>query len=196
VSDRIRALILAAGSSRRLGRAKAMIKLPTGETLLARAIASARGAGLHAVVAIPPGDDTLAREAVLRGATFVVVKDAQTGMSASIRAGIASIESDPGIDAALILLADQWRVSADHLGMLVHAWRSSPSRMAGARYAGTLGVPAVFGREHFATLLSLQGDRGARDLLRDAARPVATVDMPAAEVDLDAPADIARLLTG
>ena len=193
MSDRVGALILAAGASRRLGQPKAMLSLPTGETLLARAVASARQADLEALVAVPPGDNDVAREAARLGAPVAVVADPAAGMSASIRAGIERLEADPGISAVLMMLADQWRLTAGDLTSLLAAWRESPSQVAAARYSGRLGVPAVFGRGHFPSLASLEGDRGARDLLRSSGLAVTAVDLPSAEADLDTPAQIPKL---
>lgn len=173
-----------------------MVTSPTGETLLARAVASSRGAGLDVLVAVPPGDNAVAREAARLGAAAAVVADPSLGLSVSIRAGVGFLQADPAIAAALILLADQWRLTGQDLASLVTAWREAPSGMAAARYAGNLGVPAMFGREHFASLLALAGDRGARDLLRSAGPSVAAIDLPLAEIDLDTPAEIAKLARG
>ena len=192
----IRVLILAAGASQRLGRPKATLPLATGETLLERAVATARGAGLEALVAVPPGESAAAREAARLGAASVVVPDAHLGMSASIRAGIGRLKADPAVEGVLILLADQWRVTPHDLAALVAAWEASATGMAAARYSGKLGVPAVFGRVHFGLLCGLEGDRGARDLLRGRAGEVAAVDLPHAGVDLDTPAEIPNAARG
>ncbi|HEX8340622.1 MAG TPA: nucleotidyltransferase family protein [Tepidisphaeraceae bacterium] len=186
------ALILAAGASHRLGRPKALIRLPGGDTLLTRAVQAARGAGTTVFVTVSPGRADVVAAAGETGATLVEVPDADSGMSASLRAGVSAAQACAA-DALLVLLVDQWRVETADLLRLLAAWREDTSRVVAAAYAGTVGAPAVFGRAHFGLLATLHGDAGARDYLRDPANGVRTVDLPPAAVDLDLIDDTAAL---
>ena len=193
MSDRLCALILAAGASSRMGKPKALLSM-NGQTLLARAAATAGAAGLELTVAVPAGDNSVAQAAAELGERVVEVPDAAEGMSASIRAGIAALSSDSAVAGVLIMLADQWRIGPEDLKRLIVAWKGASNGLAAARYAGTLGVPAIFGRSWFGALAALEGDQGARGLLRNAAPPPAVVDLPAAADDLDTPAELADAL--
>ena len=53
--------------------------------------------------------------------------------------------------------------------------------------------PALFLREHFPALSSLTGEEGARALAQRPRGEVAAVDLPELALDLDTPADFARL---
>ena len=186
------ALILAAGASRRMGVSKPLVRDETGRTLLGRAIATARGAGLAPLAAVRAGEQAVAAQASVAGAQVIEVPDASEGMAASIRAGVATIAADPEAAGVLIMLADQWRLTSDDLRRLVSAWSGSTLGLAAARYEGVLGVPALFSREHFPLLQGLSGDKGARESLRQREAEVVAVEMPSAAVDLDTPTHLAR----
>jgi molybdenum cofactor cytidylyltransferase len=55
------------------------------------------------------------------------------------------------------------------------------------------GIPAVFSRHWFPTLLNLRGDQGARGLLRSDGAQVCAVDIPEAAMDIDRVEDLQRL---
>jgi molybdenum cofactor cytidylyltransferase len=59
-----------------------------------------------------------------------------------------------------------------------------------SRYAGTLGVPAIFPPHARPHLAALRGDRGAKALLPSTC---AVVDWPAGALDVDTPSDLASL---
>ena len=188
---RIVALVLAAGASRRFGAVKLLAPL-AGRPLLARSLAVAEAvlAGQVAVVLGAHGADL----APSVGATRVIHNPRwMEGLSTSIAAGVSGLGDD--VDHVMLLLADQVALTPGHLAGLIdhHLGRLHPG-ITCARYNGVLGIPALFAREWFPTLLNLRGDRGARDLLRsDWARP-AVVDLPEAAIDIDTPEDLDRYL--
>jgi molybdenum cofactor cytidylyltransferase len=65
-----------------------------------------------------------------------------------------------------------------------------PALAVAAQYNGTLGVPALFKRELFGALRSLDPAAGARALLRSHAMPF---PLPDAAMDIDTPEDFATL---
>ena len=97
----------------------------------------------------------------------------------------------------LLLLADQPRVTAAVLDELLEAFRAANDRQASAivacEYRGTVGVPAIFGRAHFADLERLDGDEGAKVLLKRHRESLHRVRFEAAGVDIDTPADYSEL---
>jgi len=184
---RVAALVLAAGASRRFGAVKLLAPLD-GRPLLARSLAVAEAVlpGRVTLVLGAHGND-LAPHA--GGARVIHNPRWAEGLSSSIAAGVASLGEE--VDHVLLLLADQVALTPAHLAGLVdhHLSRVHPG-ISCARYGGVLGIPALFAREWFPTLLNLRGDRGARDLLRsDWARP-AVADMPEAAIDIDTPEDL------
>lgn len=186
--------ILAAGRSSRLGRPKALVPW-RGRTLLQRALDTAVAASPRVIVALGADGDELWRTLILPADGTVIarvdVRDADDGLSASLRAVVAHVDADPAIERLLVLLTDQYAVDATWLRALLALADTHPQRMVASRYDGVRGVPAVFPRAAFAALAALRGDQGARTLLRDERDPV---DHPAPHPpgDVDTPADVPR----
>jgi molybdenum cofactor cytidylyltransferase len=187
---RLGAIVLAAGPSTRMGRAKQLID-SGGTALVARAADAALGAGARPV-AVVLGANAQAVAAALRGRPVLapVNADWRSGMASSIRCGLeALLAADPGIEAVLVAPCDIPGFDARSAAALAQAhWtRGVP---AAVRHAdGRLGAPAVFGRADFPALAALTGDEGARGLLNRADAQAAGLDLPALSRDLDTPAD-------
>ena len=122
------------------------------------------------------------------GFRTMVNADPARGLASSVRIGIECAKARDA-DAVLIALADMPRVTAAHIHRLFDAAEGS-----GTVVASSDGVspkpPALFGRDRFDFLMELDGDTGARDLVR-AGRHVVT---NAAElIDVDTPEELERL---
>ena len=187
---RVAAVVLAAGGSARMGRAKQLLEID-GEPLVRRAVRAASASGCGAVFAVL-GAAGQQVEAALEGTRAVCVhnSDWQEGLSRSVAAGVAAAEAS-GADAVLLMLADQPRVDGALLEELIARHPGTPAGVVACRYAGTRGAPALFGAAHFTDLKRLEGDRGAGALLA-ALDDVEVVDFEDAALDVDTPADYAR----
>ncbi len=184
-------VVLAAGISKRLGRPKALIEME-GETLVHRATRLALETLPGECIVVSAGNgETI--DAAVAGLNCRVVPcdDAVRGMSASLRCGLRSLQTDCA--AALIVLVDQPALSALHLCALRDAWRQHPERAAASCYADTIGVPAMLPRSWFDQLIKSDGDQGARDLLRSRRNEVHAIPAPMLAQDIDTLADLLRL---
>jgi len=159
------AVVLAAGSSSRLGRPKQTLMFE-GETLLDRAVRVAREAAGEVIVV------DRARN-----------PDADEGIASSIRAGVAAAGSDARI---LFTLCDQPRVTAEHLRALI----AIDGPIVATGYAGIAGVPAIFTPRFIPELLALRGDRGARAIIERHRDEVHVIAFEDAAIDIDVPGDI------
>ncbi len=182
------AILLAAGASTRLGHPKQLVEVD-GEPLLRRAARSLLATSPVALVVVLGHDAPAMRAALVDvDARTVIAHDHAAGLSASLRAGLAALPDDVG--GALVALTDQPALDAMHLAALCAAWRNDPSRAAASAYAGVLGVPALLPRRWFGELARLEGDVGARALLRARSAEVVAIDAPALAHDVDTPADL------
>ena len=184
--------MLAAGLSRRMGRAKLALDLG-GRPVIRRSVESLVGRVGEIVVVTGP-DDAALREA-LSGlpVRFVVNPRPQDGQGSSIAVGVRALP--PWTRAALIVLGDQPRLPETVIPALVDAFaRSATSIVAPVYRGGVQGNPVLFGSEVFDELSALTGDHGARPVVGARPERVERVDfdlpMPA---DLDTPEDYARL---
>lgn len=182
------AILLAAGASRRLGRAKQLVEIG-GESLLRRA-ARALQATQPVKTVVVLGHDAERMREVLAGLDLhcIVAADHAAGLSASLRTGLAAVDADSA--GALVALADQPALHAGHLLALRDAWRRQPERSVASAYAGVLGVPALLPRNWFDELAHLAGDIGARGLLRARAAEVIAIAAPMLEHDIDTETDL------
>lgn len=191
-SRKVACVLLAAGGSRRLGFPKQLVRL-RGRPLLAHAIAAARGAAPHAPLVVVLGAAALRLRGIVRrtGRDAVVVRNARwhEGLATSLQAGLTAVP--PRTAAVLVLLVDQPGVGARALRRLLAAWARRSGSAAAAFYAGRPGVPAVLPRKFWRGIRALEGDTGARALLQGGA--ITAVQMPEAQMDVDTPADVARL---
>ncbi len=187
---RIEALLLAAGASRRMGGRDKLMEPVGGVPLLRHVADTLRRSRVDAVrVALPP--DRPARRAALdgTGANLVTVQDARDGMAASLRGALAAISSET--DAVLVVLADMPEIAASDIDAILAAYDAEEGReiVRATTADGRPGHPILFGRRFFESLARLEGDVGAREVLREAADFV--VEVPthgnAAVVDLDTP---------
>jgi molybdenum cofactor cytidylyltransferase len=185
------AVLLAAGESRRLGVPKQLLTID-GEPLVRRAARAALATcPAQALIVVGARADAVYAAVADLALTRVACAAWEQGLSASIQAGVREV--DPKLAAALFVLADQPALEADHLQALVARWRTSVGRAVASAYGGVIGVPAVLPRGWFSDLYKLSGDQGARELLRARAADVSSVPAPGLALDIDSPADVARL---
>lgn len=177
-----------------MGEPKQLLQIE-GQPLLVRAVEAALSAPVWPVVVVLGAHAEKIRPTLAELPVLITENPAWSeGMAASIRAGVTTLQQfSRRLDAALIMLCDQPAFSAGTIAQLIAAQRASGRSIVAAHYAGRHGAPALFLREHFATLTSLTGEEGARALLNDEPDRVASVDLPALAHDLDTPSDLAAL---
>jgi molybdenum cofactor cytidylyltransferase len=177
----IGAVVLAAGSSRRLGEPKQLVRLRE-EALVERAVRVCLEAGCEPVMVVLGASADLVRKTCSFQSAVVVENERwEEGMGSSLRVGVSALGTD--VDGVVVTTCDMPAVSPEHLRKLTRTGETTASS-----YAGRRGVPAYFPRGMFGQLLELHGDAGARELLKDA-RVVELVD---GELDVDTLEDLAR----
>ena len=198
VASRLEAIVLAAGRGARFGGGK--LTAPwRGGVLLDGALAAAFAAPVRSLTVVSGADlgvETAARAYAGRGGQgerlrIVHAADYARGLSASLRAGVASLP--PDACGAFVFLGDMPMVPRGVLEPLAEALASG-APAAAPTFAGRRGHPALFSRHLFARLLALEGDEGARQVLSGLGDSVALVptDDPGVLFDVDLPEDVRR----
>ncbi len=150
--------------------------------LLVRAARTAKAAGLGPVLAVVRDMQWQAALEPLK-VDLVLNQHAAEGMASSVRAGAAALAGTE-VKGAVFLTCDQPLLQPEHLVALC----ALPERLTGSSYGGRTGVPAYIPAALFPALLLLEGDVGARSLLRDAA----TIVNEDLALDIDTEADVQR----
>ena len=177
----IAAVVLAAGASTRLGRPKQTLQIHH-EPLVGRAVRVALEAGFAPVIVVLRDND-LIDNVRRQGALALLNRKSYEGMASSIHCGVSAAQR-LNASGVVVMTCDQPGVTADHL----HALTADPTAITGSGYAGRIGVPAYFPAASFDSLLALEGDTGARELLRGAK----SILNEALDLDIDTEEDFRR----
>jgi molybdenum cofactor cytidylyltransferase len=190
-------VVLAGGSSTRMGSPKQLLPIE-GRPLLELVVSQACASKLDEVVVVLGANaDAIVAGVDLGRARIVRNPDHASGMSSSLRAGLAALGDD--VERAMVILGDQPDVSPELLDELLALQARSGLPAAALSFGGLLHPPVVLKRELWGDLRSLEGDVGCRALIR--ARPELVAALPASAdsphpVDLDTPEDYRRLVSG
>jgi len=189
--QRVGAVILAAGESRRFGGPKQLAMLGD-RTLLEHVLEQARLAGLEPIVAVVPVWLTRPASMPDRALRWVRNPHPERGMSHSLRLGFDVLPAETS--AAVILLGDQPTISVEQLQSLVAARGERP--IVAARAGGHTGPPILVERSQFGIVDEPRGDIGLRELLEAHPEWVLAMEVAAHPPDVDTPADLERLRDG
>lgn len=193
-SPKIGGLLLAAGGSSRLGQPKQLLR-SAGRSLIRRAAETLVGSVCDPCVVVLGAEiDRSTAEIADLDVGMCINEEWQTGMSSSIKAGLRELLNiEPGLAAVVITLCDQPHIASADIDRLAAEFRSSHSSIVAAEYSGTIGVPALFTSDIFDELSQLDGDKGARQIIRRHPERLRTVAAENAAFDVDTPEDARQI---
>ena len=182
----IHAVVLAAGRSSRMGGPNKLMAHFSGQPLIRRTVERALSCSARGVVVVTGHQAERIRTALGGLAVaFAHNADFASGLAGSLKTGIAVLPESAG--GAMIVLGDMPAVSAADFERLVSEFRLAGGQsIIRATHQGKRGNPLVLPRALFATIGTLDGDTGARQLVAVAAMPVVDVEIgEGASIDVD-----------
>jgi molybdenum cofactor cytidylyltransferase len=189
-AKKIAAVILAAGQSRRMGKANKLLAPVDGAPMVTQVVDAALASGAHPIVVVTGHEaEQVAGALQNRDVTFHRNPEYAAGLSTSLRVGLGALPGD--VDGALICLGDMPRVTEDHLKALMAAFDPEEGRaICVPTKDGKRGNPVLWSARFFDDMARVAGDVGARHIIGDNVELVCEVPIEddAIFLDLDTPA--------
>ena len=187
-------VVLAAGSSTRMGRNKLFFDID-GETLLRRAVRSALDGGLDPVLVVVGHEAERAREELAGLAcTPVDNPDHALGINRSLRTGISHVPERAR--AAVVMLADMPFVTSGMVTRLVARYRDGTAPLVISAYGDVNAPPMLYDRALFPELRQMTGEGCGRQVVKRHRHEAVAVSWPEAALqDVDVPEDYERIKT-
>ncbi len=191
-------IILAAGTSERMGETKQLLPAGGG-TLLERVLNETLKSDLDRVVVVlghRAGEIRLALGQTLEHPKLKVVENKQyrQGISSSIIAGLLEIEET--YDHVMILLGDIPYVDSELINHLRHRYLGSGLPIGAVKIGTKRSHPVIFSRELYGELHRLKRDVGGQPLLNKYSSRICLVEpeKPYDDRDIDTPEDYAEFV--
>jgi molybdenum cofactor cytidylyltransferase len=188
-------IILAAGSSSRLGQAKQLL-LYKGKTLIRNIVDAALGATFAPIIVVTGSfADEVSLDLKGKHVELVYNQNWPQGMGSGIVSGMNKIlQIIPDVENVVLAVCDQPFVTSDYLFNLYSLKNKSKKTIVSSAYAGTFGTPVLFNKKHFKALLSLKGNEGAKKLLELLKDDMISLPFEKGGLDIDTEADYIKLI--
>lgn len=164
MKNKFHILLLAAGTSSRLGQPKQLLELNE-HTLLWHA--ATKALELTSNVTVVLGHKSKQCLDALKGlyVNAVVNENYKEGLGSSIAYGVSTLDD---CNSLLIMLCDQPLIPRIHYTSLIERSMQFPELIIASHYGKKSGVPTIFPKQYLPALRELKGDKGAKVLLETA----------------------------
>lgn len=187
-------IILAAGSSTRLGQPKQLLEFQ-GSTLVQRVAEIALNAVKKPVVVVLGANCSLIQTHLKHLPVHIVYNpDWSSGMTSSLRKGLlALLNYSPDSEGAIFAVCDQPYITPDLFLEMINVGSKSIKPIVACLYDNVLGTPVLFKKEYFGVLLAMKDNEGARKVIQSHPGSVESVPFPLGIFDVDTMQDYEAL---
>jgi molybdenum cofactor cytidylyltransferase len=189
----IAGILLAGGFSRRFGPQNKLLQpLADGQLVALRAAQALIAALPGSVAVIRTNQPTLSNQLTSLGFKVVECEEQHQQMSDSLKLGLMAAKTAfPAMAGLVIALADMPFIQAGTIQQV--AQQLTQARIVQPMYHDQPGHPVGFRSDLIPDLLAIEGDQGARDVLRAHQTEILRFECQDAGVlrDIDTPADLA-----
>ena len=188
-------IILAAGNSSRMGQPKQLLTY-RGQTLLEIVSEQALQTTYSPIVIVlgAYAEEILKTHHHIE-INYVTNEDWETGMSSSITTGLSAVlNQQPNIKNVIIAVADQVFITSKIFMQLVAQHELTGKNIVACSYAQTMGTPVLFHKNHFQEILSLDGNEGAKSMLKKHKEDTAVIEFELGHIDIDTETDYHHLI--
>lgn len=187
-------VILAAGSSSRLGKPKQLLEYD-GQSLLQHVIDAAVSSEAATIVVVLGANSELISKQIDTSKVYLTENSEwEEGMASSVRNGLSALQGiSPTTDAVIFMVCDQPYVSASLINDLIETQKETGKAIVTCNYGEAIGPPALFYKSLFHELMQLKGDAGAKKIIQQHSDEVATVLFEKGKIDIDTREDFEAL---
>jgi molybdenum cofactor cytidylyltransferase len=164
MAEMISAVVLAAGSARRMGEQKLLLPL-RGKPVLQWVLESVLASDVAEVVCVVRNLELLPPRISMKYEKmfWLINEEADRGQSTSVIAGLWA--TDPNSEGVLFVVGDQPMIRAELINALIERFQKTSALIVAPRHNGQTRNPVLFRRAIFPELLEILGDRGGRALI-------------------------------
>lgn len=188
-------IILAAGKSNRLGSPKQLLKYKD-KGLLQNTIEVALAVNISPVLVITGANASVIEAELLTYQVKPVFNENwENGMASSLKCGLDFAEQIvPDLDGVLLMVCDQPFVDEVLIKNLIEKQKETGKAITACSYEEVTGIPAIFHKTIFPELKMLEGDNGAKNIIRNNKDKLVTFPFKLGKIDIDTKLDYENLL--
>jgi len=192
---RISGILLAAGESKRMGKPKLLLNLGKSNIINTTIENLLKSKIFELILVLGHEAQKLERSLSSQDKRIKLVtnKNYKEGMSTSIKCGVLTASKDS--EAFLIALGDQPLISPKIINRLIEKYQTSGLGIVTVMHQSLRGHPVIISKKYVQEMLSLNGDIGARDLLKKHLDDTASINIESSEefFDIDRTQDYEEL---
>ncbi|MDV7186835.1 nucleotidyltransferase family protein [Lutibacter sp. TH_r2] len=183
-------LILAAGSSSRMGKPKQLLKWRN-TTLLGNIIEqSLQVNSANVCVVLGANSEEIKSKLNFKNTTIIQNCKWKLGMGTSISCGIEFIQKKfPNCNSVLITLSDQPYINSCYFKTLINEFNATSKKIVATKTENRISVPAIFDACYFEELKKLKENKGAKDILKKHVGNVKKITSKINFIDIDTAQD-------
>lgn len=194
---KIGAIVLAAGSSSRLGRPKQLLRFK-GETLLFNTLQTLLQTDVEIITTVL-GAGASNVQVSIQHLPIEIIENPNwaSGQGSSIKKGLLHLleKTNDTLDAVIIVVCDQPLLTKEHIDSMISSYRNTQKILVGSYYNNTVGVPTLFSEFLFPSLLNIQNKEGAKKIIQQYFHLATFLNFPEGSFDIDTQEDYNALLT-
>ncbi|HNB21569.1 MAG TPA: nucleotidyltransferase family protein [Candidatus Melainabacteria bacterium] len=186
---KVSAVVLAAGASSRFGGLKQIADFK-GQPLIEHVQTVLLSCSIEEVAVVLGCSHEQIAQHILPEVRMFLNEQWKEGIASSVRKA-AGFALESGASHLLIFVCDQPFISSCLVDKIVALSKFEPEKVIACRYGDTIGVPALFPASYYKNLLALEGDTGAKFVIKNASG-LEIVDFPEGANDVDFRSDLVQ----
>ena len=188
-------VVLAAGSSSRLGQPKQLLSYKNTSLLKNTISQASKVANTTIIVVTGSNHELIEKEITGPEIKTIFNPDWELGMSSSITKGLNELlRLYPDIKKVILAVCDQPYVTNIIFENLISEHQKTQKGIVASTYSETLGTPVLFAKKYFPELLQLKGQEGAKKIINRFLEDTAAVLFEKGNIDIDTIEDYNELI--